>query len=381
MSELERTNLRLPDLLHDLAGDAVEPLDDVLRVTAHMRQRPAWTFPERWLPMTDLTARPISYGNRPLLFVALLVLLVAAFAVVASGIWRPPTAPLPAQLDINAAAAQRLEIESASYPAVGLGALWVTIAGAGVGQHDVATGEPLRLTQIDAGPCGSIEVAFDRVWTPTCAIGGVASVDTTGASTFIPLGALVADEEATIGVDGDGLWVVGGAFGEQLFKLDPQLGEVTARYSIPSGSANPEVGFGSVWIAGKSTGTVLRLDPGTGATQSEIAVGSQPRFLAAGEDAMWVVNQLAGTVSRIDPISNQVVTTIEVGPIELAGDIEVAGGSVWVRATDNLVRIDPATNTVVETFGPMGPWGAITTDGVAVWVTEPDAGVVWRLDR
>ena len=51
-----RLERNLPDILADLAvGPSPDYLNDVLATTARRRQRPAWTFLERWLPMTALT--------------------------------------------------------------------------------------------------------------------------------------------------------------------------------------------------------------------------------------------------------------------------------------------------------------------------------------
>ena len=230
MTGFERTDGRLSELMHDLAGSAVEPLEEVLRQTARTRQRPAWTFPERWLPMTDITARPMVFSNRPLL-VALLLLLALAVGIAAAGLWRQQEVPLPASVDINAAASERFEIEDARIPAAGLGSLWVIIGGAGVGKVDPATGELLDLTQIEAGACGFPEFGFDRIWVPTCATGGVAGIDANGVAAAIPFGMPVTDEEATIGVDAaGGLWLVAGALGDTLVRVDHLLRQVAGTF-------------------------------------------------------------------------------------------------------------------------------------------------------
>jgi len=72
----------LPDLLADLyLGPTPDYRDDVLARASRVRQRPAWTFPERWLPM-DLVERhrrlvPV-LPWRALGVVALVALLLAA---------------------------------------------------------------------------------------------------------------------------------------------------------------------------------------------------------------------------------------------------------------------------------------------------------------
>ena len=40
--------------------------DDIVRQTARTRQRPAWTFPERWLPVSVITSRALAAPTGPL---------------------------------------------------------------------------------------------------------------------------------------------------------------------------------------------------------------------------------------------------------------------------------------------------------------------------
>ncbi len=71
------------------AASRPDYLDDVFQVTARTRQRPRWTFFERWLPMDTAIAGRTGFrrvGMRPLVILLVLVLLaVAAVAVVSVG--------------------------------------------------------------------------------------------------------------------------------------------------------------------------------------------------------------------------------------------------------------------------------------------------------
>jgi Tol biopolymer transport system component len=96
----ERFENALPDLLLDLYLRPDVPYrDDLLRQTAATSQRPAWTFPERWLPMADIASRSAFAPRMPLrlLAVALLIfaLLVSAAVFVGSRQTRlpPPFGP------------------------------------------------------------------------------------------------------------------------------------------------------------------------------------------------------------------------------------------------------------------------------------------------
>lgn len=68
-------------------------LDEVLERTRQKRQRPAWSIPERWIPM-QLTMRP-AIVPRQLVYVALLALLIAAAAIAVVTIGAPRPAPPP----------------------------------------------------------------------------------------------------------------------------------------------------------------------------------------------------------------------------------------------------------------------------------------------
>jgi Tol biopolymer transport system component len=69
---------------HELArvlDDLVEPpgpdeISAVLARTAVIRQRPSWTYPERWIPFAEVTARITAARRVPVRLLALLVLLV-----------------------------------------------------------------------------------------------------------------------------------------------------------------------------------------------------------------------------------------------------------------------------------------------------------------
>jgi hypothetical protein len=51
MNSPQRIEQDLPALLADLyLAGTPDYRDDIVRETARVRQRPPWTFPERWLP-------------------------------------------------------------------------------------------------------------------------------------------------------------------------------------------------------------------------------------------------------------------------------------------------------------------------------------------
>lgn len=87
----------LPPVLADLAeGPYPEYIDDVLASTARTRQRPAWTFPERWLGRVGIAGEPELAPRLPrAIAIAILVmaLLLAAYATLLSS--GQPRVPAP----------------------------------------------------------------------------------------------------------------------------------------------------------------------------------------------------------------------------------------------------------------------------------------------
>lgn len=80
MSADRRFERALPDILADLGAGPTDDYSQLLARTARTRQRPAWSFLERWLPM-DLAVRPASAVVTPRRLVAVVALLLLASLV------------------------------------------------------------------------------------------------------------------------------------------------------------------------------------------------------------------------------------------------------------------------------------------------------------
>jgi Tol biopolymer transport system component len=95
---VDRFEGQLPEILVELALPRTpDYIDDILSQTARTRQRPGWTFPERWLPM-DITAN-VPAGARRIPWRALGILAVVgvllAIAIVAAGSRQDRPLPTP----------------------------------------------------------------------------------------------------------------------------------------------------------------------------------------------------------------------------------------------------------------------------------------------
>jgi Tol biopolymer transport system component len=89
-----RFEQELPEILAAIAAPRLpDYTDDLLAQAAATRQRPRWTFPERWLPMGAIARRSAFFPTvpwRPLLVAALLLVLVAAALLIAGAQRRVP---------------------------------------------------------------------------------------------------------------------------------------------------------------------------------------------------------------------------------------------------------------------------------------------------
>ncbi len=144
-----------------------------------------------------------------------------------------------------------------------------------------------------------------------------------------------------------------------------------AGVNVVGAPVGASVGFGSFWVRTGSGTDIYRIDAATNTVSVDIrglstAPSGYSQEVAAGEGAIWTSNIFGGSVSRIDPNTNRVVATIPVWPTNVCtpspstscsapAGIAITPGAVWVVLHHEwtVVRIDPATNTVVATI-PIG---------------------------
>ena len=116
-----------------------------------------------------------------------------------------------------------------------------------------------------------------------------------------------------------------------------------------------------------------------------------PTGIVAGPDSLWVSlhganEDQAGAgdtqLVRIDPESGEVTAEFAIGGSPLTGVEAWAGeGAVYVRSTTPwMVRIDPATNEVVETItSDQAIEGPLTLDFDSIWTVNLERDNVFRL--
>ncbi len=150
------------------------------------------------------------------------------------------------------------------YVAYGFGSVWVSSVKDGVvSRIDPASNEVTAV--IPVGPpgitgSGVLAVGSDRVWVTSLGDGSVYQIDPdTDAARQVNLGARPASGffEMYIVVTDDGVWVR--PRDDTVIQVDSNSGSLIASYPAGRGGGGMAVGFGSLWVANFSDGTLWRV--------------------------------------------------------------------------------------------------------------------------
>lgn len=129
--------------------------------------------------------------------------------------------------------------------------------------------------------------------------------------------------------------------------------------------------------------------PSVGTIVARISIPSNSGALAVGEGAVWATSDAVPILMRIDPATNTVVARTRIASKNVCtempgscGEAAAGNGALWLaRLSDNnVLRIDPRNNSLAATIavGPQ-PEGIATTPG-AVWVVNKGGPTVSRID-
>jgi virginiamycin B lyase len=191
---------------------------------------------------------------------------------------------------------------------------------------------------------------------------------------------------------GDGsLWI---ASGDRLVRVDPSDDRVLASVPIAPGDSGPAgvaVGAGAVWVPVAVPGSVWRIDPASNKVVAKIPLGeSLAGFIGvtATDGAVWVSSgeqqdgRRGGILMRIDPHRNRVTARVPLPTVP--SDVAAERDSVWVAMTDGQVlQIEAGRGHViggVATGGPLGFTQTIALGAGSVWLADPLARVVIRVN-
>ena len=208
----------------------------------------------------------------------------------------------------------------------------------------------------------------------------------------VPLGT----SPSAIAVGEGSIWVID-ADDRTVSQIDAETQTLVRTFSTSATPTDVAVGAGSVWIGNAPRAgitllptSITRVDAETGLVIDTIDLGARPRghlysvlagfsrqHIAATEDAVWVVNPDL-TVSRIDPRTNRIVARIDDVRAE---NIAAGEGDVWLTEGDRLAEIDPSLNKIARRVRlDDGSLAGLAIGSGAVWVADPKAGKLWRVD-
>jgi YVTN family beta-propeller protein len=127
--------------------------------------------------------------------------------------------------------------------------------------------------------------------------------------------------------------------------------------------------------------SIVRIDPATGSLTDAVPVRGAS-ILAVGPGAVWVASATEPVLTRIDPRSNTVVETVDTSELGVPGFIAAGEGAVWVGRVsslfDRLWRYDPRSASLAAIPADIAPAG-VTTGGGSVWVAGRQA-LIARID-
>jgi serine/threonine protein kinase len=198
----------------------------------------------------------------------------------------------------------------------------------------------------------------------------------------------------TVGSSPGGVAVGGGAVwamnveDRSVSEIDPTTSTVIRTVSLAPAESSPysiAFGEGAVWTVHLGTGVsfngIWKLDVGSGSLSEVAPALPFPTAIAVGEGSVWVgLAKDPGEIVRIDPATGTVLESI---PFPNAYVLAVVQGSVWAADQFGFVsRIDPETNelTTVPTSGIGRSIGDMAVGEGVVWVTDPDGDSVRWFD-
>jgi streptogramin lyase len=210
--------------------------------------------------------------------------------------------------------------------AVGPAAIWVTRDRAGEVIRISRGSGRRRHVRVGAGAF-DVLLASGHAWVPSAEIGVIAQLDAaTGRGLRI-----YRDGTFPAGVTSCGgrVWVGHGRGATWLTAITPPTHRMR-RFDVGARApAWPRCVRGELWVT--TTDSVLRVDPGSGAVRARIHLGGTPVEAAAGPDGLvWVTDKERSLVFRIDPAANSVVDSFAAGPGAYA--MAPVGRSMWITS-------------------------------------------------
>lgn len=216
----------------------------------------------------------------------------------------------------------------------------------------------------------------------------------------------VGGNPSSLAVGAGTVWALN-ADDQTLTRVDPDRRDEHA-YGTDGIPVDLAAGDGSVWVVNGARAraarffpgapiaypqptSVSRLDPTSARTIATITLPRAPAErpptsyqIAVGPRGVWVINA-DGSVSRIDPASNRIVQTVRGASMSaIASGVE---GTWAIENTDvgSIAQLTPDHDRIARHIPLPAAQGAAALSSIAVgagavWVTDPQTGLLWRID-
>jgi streptogramin lyase len=151
---------------------------------------------------------------------------------------------------------------------------------------------------------------------------------------------------------------------------------VVQRIAVGNGPSGVAGGYGSVWVANSSDGTLSRIDATTGVVAKPIALGGGATDVAAGYRAVWVSDEAGGRVLRVEPQIDHVTDSLD----DARADRDHRRLRLWWRTSMGRSR-GSTGNQPRYGRGQVGGPDAIAAGAGSVWVANEFGRSVALIDR
>jgi hypothetical protein len=338
------------------------------------------------------------------ILVTLAACLIGACAPAASSTGTPAATSSPAASDAGTPLADRLEAEiavegSPDWPLAAFDSIWVLApdlplvdnsATPNLIRIDPATNEVVATIPLPDRLCQGFTASDDAIW--ACAADGLVRIDpaTNAITDTVPINGGQAFYRPAAG--GGYLWFLGSGDSVADTAIALDAGAMSTRTFRQSGTVGGMAyAFDALWLTIPGEGAVVRFDPVT--EESEVLTTDlpNPTGIVAGADSLWVSLHGANDDSasagdtqlvRIDPEGGEITAEFAIGGSPQTGVEAWAGEeAVYVRSTTPwMVRIDPATDEIVETItSDEAIQGPLTVEFDSIWTVNLEHDNVFRL--
>ncbi len=156
-------------------------------------------------------------------------------------------------------------------------------------------------------------------------------------------------------------------------------GSALQRIVVPGEAKFVSAIAGSVAVVGPF-GQLAKIDPTTNTVVGSGDVAGTATRIMRTATAIWITNYNGGEIIRVDPASNTVLSRIPFpGPDGLAKD----GGTLIVSSYDErfVGRLDPASKEITQRVGVGGnPTAVIVDNEFGIWAAVYDTGELVQID-